>query len=63
MTGGTFGGMEIDWIESLVAWYICAISHAVHGRQRKAGYTGECFCDETHPDDTEDKRSIVATSQ
>ena len=52
MTRGTFGRMEIDWIESVAA-----------RETRKAGYTGERLRDETHSDDTKDERSIIATSQ
>ena len=52
MTGGTFGRMEVDWIESVAA-----------RQTRKAGYTGERFRDETHSDDTKDERSIRAASQ
>ena len=63
MTCGTFGGVEIDGIELVVVRDFRDISHAVYRRQRKAGYTGECFRDEAHSDDTEDKRSFIATSQ
>ena len=52
MTRGTFGRMEIDWIELIAARKI-----------RKAGYTGERLRDKTHSDDTKDERSIITTSQ